>query len=116
MDPDEIDFICVQDANGLNAGSFFIRNSPTGKLILDLWTEKILVDYSNEHWHLREQALLHHLLYHHPILRRRFGWVNQTLINAYPLNWEGDAWQPGDLVVHFPNCWYQKLLTSANAG
>jgi mannan polymerase II complex MNN11 subunit len=106
MDPDEIDFICVQDANGLNAGSFFVRNSKTAKLILDLWSERILVNFANDHWSLREQALFHHLIYNHPTLRKRIGWVNQTMINAYPDGWEGEAWQPGDLVVHFPNCWF----------
>jgi len=105
MNPYEIDIICVQDANGLNAGSFFIRNSPTAQLLVDLWSDSILVDFADRHWPLREQALFHHFIYSHPKLRRRIGWVNQTLINAYPENWEGEPWRPGDLVVHFPNCW-----------
>jgi|SRR5277367_282803 hypothetical protein len=106
MDPSEIDIICVQDKNGFNAGSFFIRNNQIMKLVVDLWSDPILVDHANEHWYQREQTLFLHLMFEHPQLRKRVGWVKQNIINAYHESKGGDQWERGDLVVHFPNCGY----------
>jgi galactosyl transferase GMA12/MNN10 family len=102
--PSEIDIICTQDLNGMNLGSFIIRNSQTMSLLVDLWSDILLVDYSDQHWLLKEQDLLLHLIFEHPVLRKRMGWVQQNVINAY---WFGDdrqLWKPGDLVIHFPDC------------
>jgi galactosyl transferase GMA12/MNN10 family len=107
MDPSQIDIICVQDRNGLNLGSFFIRNSETMQLFVDLWSDPILVNFAETHWLLKEQDLFLHLIFEHPKLRKRIGWVHQSVFNAYANGNEGEVWQPGDLVVHFPDCSYR---------
>jgi mannan polymerase II complex MNN11 subunit len=104
MDPRQIDMICVQDQAGLNAGSFFIRNSDTMRMFVDLWSDPLLVDFANLNWLHQEQDLLLHLVFEHPELRKRVGWVNQTVFNSYADNRGGAAWQKGDFVVHFPDC------------
>jgi len=104
MNPSEIDIICVQDKGGFNAGSFFIRNNALMQLFVDLWSDPILVEYADIHWFQKEQDLFLYLIFEHPTLRKRVGWVKQNLINAYHESRGGEQWESGDLVVHFPNC------------
>jgi hypothetical protein len=80
------------------------------KLFVDLWTDPILVDFADTHWLLKEQDLLLHLIFDHPYLRNRIGWVHQSLFNGYATEQDGVAWQPGDLAIHFPDCAYVFLL------
>lgn len=114
MNPSDIDIICVQDIAGLNAGSFFIRNSKMMHLFVDLWSDPILVDFAHTHWRLKEQDLFLHLIFEHPKLRNRIGWVPQILFNSYPDGDEQGLWHPGDFIIHFPNCWYGSSCTSAD--
>src|SRR5947207_14783202 len=106
MDPSEIDLIVAQDFNGLNAGSFFIRNTPTMKLFVDLWNDPILVDYAYKNWLLRDQDLFLHFIFQHPTLRKRVGWMQQNTFNGYAGGLGNAAWRPGDLIIHFPGCGY----------
>lgn len=75
-------------------------------LFVDLWNDPVLVEYAHSHYRLKEQDLFLHLILEHPTLRGRIGWVDQRMFNAYPDGGEGGSWRPGDLVVHFPNCWF----------
>ena len=104
MDPSQIDIICVQDKAGFNAGSFFIRNNEIMQLLVDLWSDPLLVEYADRYWFHKEQDLFLHLIFEHPKLRKRIGWIRQNVINAYHESTEGDQWELGDLVVHLPNC------------
>jgi galactosyl transferase GMA12/MNN10 family len=104
MNPRDIDLICAQDANGLNLGSFFIRNTELMRMFVDMWSDILLIDHAERHWVLKEQDLLLHLIYQHPKLRRRVGWVQQYVINAYADGDEAVKWKPGDLAIHFPDC------------
>ena len=105
IDSSKIDIICVEDKDGLNAGSFFIRNTEAMRLFVDLWSDPILVDFADKNFMHKEQDLLLHLILEHPILRERVGFVPQRVINAYQdMDDEEVRWHPGDIVVHFPNC------------
>lgn len=114
MDPSEIDIIATQDQNGLNAGSFFIRNTPTMRLFVSLWSDPLFVNYAHENWVLRDQDLLVHLIFQHPKLRQRIGWVDRNVFNAYAGKPDAkpyagrpnssSGWREGDLVIHFPSC------------
>ena len=119
MDPSEIDILVTQDWNGLNAGSFFVRNTPMMQLFVDFWNDPILIDYAHQNWLLRDQDLFLHLIFQHPTLRKRVGWVQQNTFNAYAEGSDTIAWRPGDLVVHFPSCGYDlafRLLNLRNEG
>jgi len=95
--------IVAQDHGGLNAGSFFIRNSEMMALFVDLWSDRLIVEKTPS-WIQREQQALTYLIVHHAHLRERVGYVDQRLINGYV---EGpDQWKEGDLLVHFAGCWY----------
>src|SRR5271170_44549 len=76
------------------------------QLLIDFWKDPILVDHAARNWLLQEQDLLLHLIFQHPNLRKRVGWVHLNVINAYPDEEETLGWEPGDLVIHFPNCRY----------
>lgn len=105
LDPSKIDIICVEDKNGLNGGSFFIRNTEAMRLFFDLWNDPILVDFADKNFQHKEQDLLLHLILEHPLLRDKVGFVEQRVINAYQdMDDEEVRWHPGDLVAHFPNC------------
>ena len=106
MDPSEIDALVVQDMNGLNAGSFFIRNTPVMRLFVDFWNDPILIEFANERYALKDQDLFLHLIFQHPELRQRVGWVQQNVFNAYTQGGEDIIWRPGDLAVHFASCGY----------
>src|ERR1700685_709558 len=106
MDPSKIDIIVAQDWNGLNIGSLFIRNTPAMRLFLDFWNDPILIDHASQNWLLQEQDLLLHLIFQHPELRKRVGWVYLNVINGYPYGEDPFGWELGDLVIHFPSCGY----------
>jgi mannan polymerase II complex MNN11 subunit len=105
VNPSNIDLICMEDKNGLNAGSFFIRNSEVMRLFVDLWSDSLLLEYSERNFRHKEQDLLLHLILEHPTLRERVGFVDQRVINSYQdMDDEAVRWHSGDLVAHFPNC------------
>jgi len=102
-EPGKVELIVAQDHGGLNAGSFFIRNSEMMKLFVDLWSDPLIVEKTPS-WVQREQQALTYLIEHHPQLRERVGYVDQRLIDGYV---EGAGeWREGDLLVHFAGCWY----------
>jgi hypothetical protein len=110
MVPSEIDLILSQDLGGLNDGSFFIRNTETMQLFLDFFNDPLLIDFADEHqWSHWDQDLFLHLIFHHPKLRRRIGWVDQNTFNSFWEDGPSGSWRPGDLVVHFPSCAYAYL-------
>jgi hypothetical protein len=77
------------------------------KLFIDLWNDPILITYAEDHFRLKEQDLFLHLIFEHPHLREKVGFVKQRMINAYQdTDDEKVRWHPGDIVTHFPNCGY----------
>ena len=99
-----MDLILVQDWNGLNAGSFFIRNTEVMQLFIDFWNDPVLINYAHKNWQLRDQDLFLHLIFQHPSLRKRIGWVQQNIFNAFSYDIPKVVWRLGDLIVHFPGC------------
>ena len=76
------------------------------RLFVDFWNDPILVDHASRNWLLQEQDLLLHLIFQHPELRKRVGWVYLNVINGYPYEEQPFGWELGDLVIHFPSCGY----------
>jgi hypothetical protein len=75
------------------------------RLFVDLWADPILLNFAQANFRLKEQDLLLHLILEHPTLRKRVGFVQQRVINAYQdMDGEAARWHSGDLVAHFPNC------------
>ena len=99
----KLDLIVNQDYNGLNAGSFFIRNTPEMRLFLDFWSDNLVVERVPS-WPQKEQCAMAYLITNHPFLRERVGFIEQRLINAYPGGVHN--WIEGELLVHFAGCWY----------
>jgi hypothetical protein len=105
LNPCDIDLLFTEDFNGLNAGSFFLRNTPLVSSFVDFYSDPVLISHADKNWLLRDQDLLLHLLARHPSIYKRTGWVDQRVFNSYAGNWER-----GDLVVHFVSCGYVTVL------
>lgn len=84
------DMIATKDENGLNCGSFLLRNSEGARRLLDAtWNRTALIHH--QWW---EQGAMHVVLQQQPdIAIVKF--IDQRAINSYVENW-----QPGDLVIH----------------
>lgn len=100
-------FIISKDLNGINAGSFFIRNSPQGLELLD-WMIEVYPTFEKQTGFFAEQTAMEAAL-HIEKFRNITKIVPQRSINSYHehLNhWTKlgpDAiWERGDFVVHFP--------------
>jgi hypothetical protein len=75
------------------------------RMLIDLWSDPLIVE-KEPSWTLREQDALTYLLLNHPTLRRRTGFVHQSLINAFSEGRLFQKYEEGDLLVHFAGCWY----------
>lgn len=114
-------FILTEDINGINAGSFFIRNSKEGReyfqhCLNDAPTYSRIEMYDNKWmWDTYEQ--------YKPIIKvvqqNRFNSYNYKFYKHYSNreNWD-DAykngnWNPGDFVIHWPGLHYNERLIQA---
>ncbi|ORX88173.1 galactosyl transferase [Basidiobolus meristosporus CBS 931.73] len=104
----EKDMVISYDCNGLNAGSFLIRNSP--------WSQNFLATVYSPQYSTRfgyaEQGTMQHLFETSPDVAEHFYFVPQNLINAFPIEACGDedyvhSYKEGDLIIHFAGCWIQ---------
>jgi hypothetical protein len=109
---DDYHIIMSTDVNGINAGSFFVRNSPEGLQ----WLKMIMSykpAYDIERWPLVEQAVM---VKEFDNYKHLFKIVSQKLINSYmyehypevahknsmdTLGTSGQ-WEVGDFVLHIP--------------
>ncbi|EPY50139.1 alpha-1,2-galactosyltransferase Gmh1 [Schizosaccharomyces cryophilus OY26] len=106
---DNVEFLISEDHNGVNAGSFLVKNTETMALFMDLLTEPTLV----EHKIVRhEQDLIGLMIHRHPQLAAKFGILPQRYLNAYPHAPPEMEYQPGDLLVHFAGCWVENKCTT----
>ncbi|WBW73817.1 alpha-1,2-galactosyltransferase Gmh1 [Schizosaccharomyces osmophilus] len=106
---ENIEYLISEDHNGVNAGSFLVKNTETMALFMDLLTEPTLVDYKVVR---HEQDLIGLMIHRHPQLAAKFGILPQRYLNAYPHAPPEMEYHPGDLLVHFAGCWVEnKCMT-----
>ena len=105
-------FVIGTDGNGLNAGSFFLRNSLLGNAYLD-WLISVWPKYQNHHFY-EQQAMIDSL--DMPEWRSIIKVVPQHFFNSHdcwPNQYTPDPkwidklgsrawWEPGDFMVHWP--------------
>lgn len=85
----DADLVATHDANGINCGSFLLRNSDGARRLLDkAWARTEFIDHP---WW--EQAAIAAVLSEDDTIKVKV--IPQRAINSYPENW-----QPGDLVIH----------------
>ena len=71
---------------------------------MDLWSDP---QFINAGWAGQEQDALLKMVINHKSVRDHVGYVNQRVINAYPVGGDNMGWYTGDLVVHFAGCWVE---------
>lgn len=111
VDPD-YDLLITKDCNGINAGHYFIKNTPWSFEFLDrVWS---MEQHTNHVWW--EQAAMIELA-EVSGYKERIKLCPTKLFNAYAnpgYSWpnSGDCWEPGDFAIHFPGsaesclqCW-----------
>ena len=104
-------FIIGTDGNGMNAGSFFLRNSPEGNAYLD-WLLEVWPQYENNVFY-EQQAMIDS--YEMPewnslikvVPQKEFNshdcWPNHFMPGfGYDKLGERAWWESGDFVVHWP--------------
>ena len=110
IDPD-YHFIIGTDGNGMNAGSFFLRNSPEGNAYLN-WLIEMWPVYETHHFY-EQQAMIDS--YDMPEWRSIIKLEPQHKFNSHDC-WPNSGevgfgvdklgqrawWEPGDAVVHWP--------------
>lgn len=105
VDPDEIEFIFTHDYLTLNAGSFFLKNTPANKLTLDMWgdPEFIYNEKGGRKYERREQDAFINLYHRHKNVRDRTGVYVQSTMNSYDEHngRELQRGEHGDFVFHF---------------
>ena len=100
-------FIIATDCNGVNADSFFVRNSPDGRDFIKMIMSKH-AEYKDHVW-AEQQVIIDSLETHKDIIKL----VPQRDINAYDYGLYPDCipkdkfgndgqWQKGDLLIHWP--------------
>ena len=89
----DVDFVVAKDEeNGMNCGSFLMRNSDASRALIDAaWNR---TEFIHHQWW--EQKAIAATLMDEPDICTVL-YVPQRAINSYPTNW-----QPGDLVIHAP--------------
>ena len=108
-------FIISKDLNGINAGSFFIRNSPEGRNFLD-WMIEVYPLFEKETGFFAEQTVMESAM-HIEKWKKITKIVPQKSINSYHSHLNSwtqlgpDAiWERGDFVVHFPGTTMEQRL------
>ena len=111
LDPDDVNCLITFDDWGMNTGSYLLRRGDWTDLILDLWTDPLMIE---KDWTFYDQDGWVHLYKQHEIVRRHTGLLLQTSINAYnKYNLLGKHYEEGrDLLAHFPGCGGQKNMTN----
>lgn len=70
-----------------------------------MWSDPAFI---NAKWPGQEQDALLKMVINHKSVRDHVGYVNQRVLNAYPIGASNMGWFTGDLVVHFAGCWVEK--------
>jgi hypothetical protein len=100
-------FVIGEDGNGMNADSFFIRNTIEGRAYIDWIVNN--ADHYDPHYFREQQAMIesYSMPEWQPIIKivpqNRFNshdcWPNRVGVDKFG---ERGWWEPGDFVVHWP--------------
>jgi hypothetical protein len=110
--PDSVSYVVTTDGNGINAGNFFLRNSPDGRRFLQAWADATN-DYANDQEFVidayfgKKQDSFKHMMMIMP--QRSFNSYEYGLIlHCFPSRSATDyfgnpgSWQHGDFLIHWP--------------
>ncbi len=103
---EKYDLIITRDANGLNAGHFFIRNTPWSfDFLREVWGGGWDVDGSYDHNYWEQGAIQE--LYRREVWGSRVKVLHNKAFNSYHERGHGwpdsnSRWEDGDFIAHFP--------------
>lgn len=91
------DMITSKDNNGINLGTFLVKNSSI-KLLKDMYSMKHIVDIKGGH---KDQQALKLIMQKQSVSIK---YVPQRYMNSFYMNRNGDQWQQGDWIMHQVDC------------
>ena len=98
---DECNFIIGQDCNGINAGSFFIKNTEWSKELM-----RRALEFEDPHTIWAEQFAMKNIIANSSFAENHVTYVHMSLINSYAkgiCGYHDYSYKPGDFVIHFPS-------------
>ncbi|PRT56179.1 Alpha-1,2-galactosyltransferase gmh3 [Wickerhamiella sorbophila] len=105
FDTEQTSFIFSPDLQSINAGSFFVKNTPATRAMLEFWGDPEYI-YNEDHenkFGLKEQDAFVKLYLRHKMFRDTTAIVPQAVLNSYGPDDDFPSRKAewGDLVVHF---------------
>lgn len=109
-DPENVKLIFTQSTQKIETNSFVIRNDMISRSILELWQDKLYMQYSN--FPFGPDSAITHILQWHPYLLAKTALVPARMISSMhnPLVTEDQRdsdllnYYPGDLAAHWIDC------------
>ncbi|KAK7203900.1 galactosyl transferase GMA12/MNN10 family-domain-containing protein [Myxozyma melibiosi] len=98
---DRMKFIISQDHEGLQTGSFILKNEEYSKFVLDSWSDKLYQEYT---FAKKDKGALEHLAQWHPTVLSKMAVIPQRTFNSYPNGVGESLYQDGDFVASFAGC------------
>lgn len=97
----DVEFIIAQDAEGLETGSFILKNGDYAEFLLDtMWNEL----YRHYRFQRAETHALSHVVQWHQTVLSKMAILPQNAISSYSTAKHGSVYKDGDLVVLFRGC------------
>jgi mannan polymerase II complex MNN11 subunit len=98
---EDADLIISQDKEGLNSGSFVLRNGDWAKFFTETWFDP---KYRSYNFEKAQRHALEHIVQWHPTILSKLALVPQKTLGSYSHSSLGKLYQDGDFVVMFPEC------------
>ena len=106
----EHDIFITRDINGINAGSWIMRNTEASKQFL----QAIVDNFDEPHEQILMNKFLHMVnvkyLPHPSINSYRYELYKDVVDNALSMTHDQGQWEPGDLLLHLPGLTLEKRI------
>ena len=97
----DCDFIIGEDCNGINAGSFFIKNTEWSREFMNR-----VLEYNDPNTNWAEQQTMNIIISNTSFSENHVTYIHMSFLNSYVEGICGDhdySYKPGDFVIHFPS-------------
>lgn len=104
--PELVRLVFTQSESKLETNSFLVKNDEVGRGILDIWTDKLFVNYNN--FPYGPDSAISHIMQWHPYVLSKLGIIQARKINSWhpalPETLDHMHFAPGDFVVQWSDC------------
>ena len=101
LQPEDIDAVFTQDAEGVSSSCFLLRRGEWAKYFLDAWFDPL---YRSYNFQKAERHALEHLVQWHGTVLVKMALVPQRVLNAYTSIQGEGMYKDGDFVANLHGC------------